>query len=398
MIRRAALPLLLAATAAAAACPAENSKPQPVPMVDTIPAAADIPYPGTMTLDIDATDTRRGIFTIARDDPGRQAGPMVLLFPKWLPGNHSPRSQIDKLVGLHHHAPAASRSPWTRDPVDVFAFHLDVPAGAKTLEMRLPIPLRDQGRPGPARDDAQHDAPGVDLDQSLPGGLFHAADPGQGDGEIPRRLDRRFGAAIAKVAGSTYTYETTNYEVLVDSPDRRRALLQEWRAQPAGQPQRLRRHPSRARRDARADRRAQAPGRPGGEDCSARSITTITNSCSRSPTSSAAIGLEHHRSSEDGVRMGYFTDWAMNVGARNLLPHEYTHSWDGKFRRGADLWTPDYRIRCATACCGSMKGRRNSGVMSSRRASGWSQAGHARPICRDRREPRQHAGRATGAR
>ena len=40
--------------------------------------------------------------------------------------------------------------------------------------------------------------------------------------------------------------------------------------------------------------------------------------------------------------MGYFSEWEMNAGARNLLPHEYTHSWDGKFRRGADLWTPDF--------------------------------------------------------
>ena len=44
------------------------------------------------------------------------------------------------------------------------------------------------------------------------------------------------------------------------------------------------------------------------------------------------------------MRPGYFTEWDTNVGARNLLPHEYTHSWDGKFRRGADLWTPDFNV------------------------------------------------------
>jgi predicted metalloprotease with PDZ domain len=54
-------------------------------------------------------------------------------------------------------------------------------------------------------------------------------------------------------------------------------------------------------------------------------------------------GLEHHRSSEDGVDRGYFTDWDNALGDRNLLPHEYTHSWNGKYRRGANLWTPDYR-------------------------------------------------------
>jgi predicted metalloprotease with PDZ domain len=54
-------------------------------------------------------------------------------------------------------------------------------------------------------------------------------------------------------------------------------------------------------------------------------------------------GLEHHRSSEDGVDRGYFTEWDSKLRARNLLPHEYSHSWDGKFRRAANLWTPDYR-------------------------------------------------------
>jgi predicted metalloprotease with PDZ domain len=55
------------------------------------------------------------------------------------------------------------------------------------------------------------------------------------------------------------------------------------------------------------------------------------------------IGLEHHRSSENGVKPGYFIKWDDNPTGRNLLPHEYTHSWDGKYRRGADLWAPDYR-------------------------------------------------------
>jgi predicted metalloprotease with PDZ domain len=54
-------------------------------------------------------------------------------------------------------------------------------------------------------------------------------------------------------------------------------------------------------------------------------------------------GLEHHRSSEDATGLGYFTDWQDQGEARNLLPHEFAHSWNGKFRRPADLWTPDFR-------------------------------------------------------
>ncbi|RYD87667.1 MAG: M61 family peptidase, partial [Sphingomonadales bacterium] len=54
------------------------------------------------------------------------------------------------------------------------------------------------------------------------------------------------------------------------------------------------------------------------------------------------IGLEHQRSSENGVATGYFTHWDEQTQRHNLLPHEYTHSWNGKYRRGADLYTPDF--------------------------------------------------------
>jgi predicted metalloprotease with PDZ domain len=55
------------------------------------------------------------------------------------------------------------------------------------------------------------------------------------------------------------------------------------------------------------------------------------------------IGLEHHRSSENQVEPGYFTKWEDGLIDRNLLPHEFNHSWDGKFRRPELLWTPDFR-------------------------------------------------------
>ena len=55
-------------------------------------------------------------------------------------------------------------------------------------------------------------------------------------------------------------------------------------------------------------------------------------------------GLEHHQSSEDSTKANYFTDWPAGVLESDLLPHEYTHSWNGKFRRPADLWTPNFNV------------------------------------------------------
>jgi predicted metalloprotease with PDZ domain len=54
------------------------------------------------------------------------------------------------------------------------------------------------------------------------------------------------------------------------------------------------------------------------------------------------LGIEHHRSSEDGYSAKYFSDWDSTFFDHDLLAHEFTHSWNGKFRRPADLWTADY--------------------------------------------------------
>jgi len=52
--------------------------------------------------------------------------------------------------------------------------------------------------------------------------------------------------------------------------------------------------------------------------------------------------LEHLQSSENGTTPGYFTEWDKTADARDLLPHELAHSWNGKFRRPADLWTANF--------------------------------------------------------
>ena len=80
-----ALSTLLLSTSALAA----NSKPQPLPIVDTIPVARDVAFPGTIRLDVTATDLDRGIIEVRETIPATP-GPLVLLAPKWLPGNHGP--------------------------------------------------------------------------------------------------------------------------------------------------------------------------------------------------------------------------------------------------------------------------------------------------------------------
>ena len=86
-------------TAQMSDAPTGTSMPQPAPLADTIPPPRDVPYSGTIRLAVDATDVAHGIFRTTETIPV-QPGPLVLLYPKWLPGNHSPTGQINKIAGL----------------------------------------------------------------------------------------------------------------------------------------------------------------------------------------------------------------------------------------------------------------------------------------------------------
>ena len=103
-MRRAALAALLssflASAAAAQIVPPQNSKPLATAKIDTIPAPKDIAYPGTMQLTVDASDVTRAIFKIHQHVPVPGPGDFVMLYPKWLPGHHSPSGQINKVGKL----------------------------------------------------------------------------------------------------------------------------------------------------------------------------------------------------------------------------------------------------------------------------------------------------------
>jgi predicted metalloprotease with PDZ domain len=214
MLRALSVAALLLATAAPAL--AQNSAPQPAPFVDTIPEARDVAYPGTMLLDIDATDTQRGIFRVKQTIPVAKAGHMVLLYPKWLQGKHGPRGEIEKLTGLQISA-GGKRLQWKRDPVDVFAFHIDVPSGAKKLDLEFQFAsatVSNQGRVvmTPALMSLQFNSMSL-----YPAGYFVRRIPVQAKVKYPEGWSAASGLP-SKAVGSTYSYEKTNYEVLVDSP------------------------------------------------------------------------------------------------------------------------------------------------------------------------------------
>jgi predicted metalloprotease with PDZ domain len=131
--------LLLSAAVAAAAVPAfaqQISTPQAAvprrPMIEP----RDIPYPGVLALEVDASDTRQGIFRVRQTIPVAQPGTLTLRYPKWLPGNHGPTGPLEAVAGLTFTAGNRTLS-WRRNPEDVHSFDVDVPAGVRSIVARF---------------------------------------------------------------------------------------------------------------------------------------------------------------------------------------------------------------------------------------------------------------------
>jgi len=343
-MRKVALALILSSclTGAAAAqlVPPLNSKPEAYAKPVRVPEARDVPYPGTLQLTVDASDVTRGIFRIHERVPVTSAGDLVLLYPKWVPGGHSPRGDIKNVTGIRV---TANGQPlkWVRDSRDVFAFHVNVPQGIKAVDVEfqyVSATAENQGRTVMTPDMSSIQWLSLSM---YPAGYYVRQIPVQPSVIVPNGWHVATALRPAKQAGGRFDYPVTSYEILMDSPliagahyrqiplspDVNLDVIADNDAELAATPEQIAAHKRLVE---------QAVKNFGAQHYDHYDfLFTISNNL-------GGNGLEHHRSSEDGVRRGYFTDWDMKLRDRNLLPHEYSHSWDGKYRRPADLWTPDY--------------------------------------------------------
>src|SRR5690606_5141302 len=187
---------------------------QPLP---PIPAAQDVPYaPGAIAVEVDASNLGQRIFRVKQTIPV-QAGHLVLLYPRWLPGNRAPRGPSDKSAGITFTANGQALA-WKRDPLNVYAFHLDIPQGATTLEARFDYLTPTDGSQGrvvmtPAMLNLQWNA--VLL---YPAG--HAQWQLQFEPRVKYPAGWRAGTAldVERREGDTVVYKPVPLEVLADSP------------------------------------------------------------------------------------------------------------------------------------------------------------------------------------
>jgi predicted metalloprotease with PDZ domain len=267
-------------------------------------------------------------------------GPLTLYYPKYIPGDHSPDGPIGTMMGLEITA-GGKPIVWHRDEVDMFTFHLTVPAGVDRIDIRFQFPAH-----------ARFTSRLIGLEWNDVA-LYQAGYPTKVQMVQPTLVipaDWRYASALTteKRSGDRIAFQPVPFNTLVDSPVIAGKYFREIDLTPAGSS--VHRYLDMVGGDAAAldiSDTQLAGYRHLVEQAQAlfqshhygdyHFLLTLSDYVSTG-------GLEHHQSSDDRARGGtkMFADPDHFMLDASLLPHEYTHSWNGKFMRPAELWQPDF--------------------------------------------------------
>lgn len=300
----------------------------------------------TIHLHVDLTDAPRNLYHAHEQIPVH-AGEFSLVFPEWIPGNHRPSGPIAALAGIRMEA-AGKPLPWHRDDVDMYQFHVTIPPGVDTLDVSMDaITTQDSaGGGGPA-------ASSNILDLNWNAILLYPKGTRSDDvtfaPSITLPAGWKFGTAlpVAHVNGDDVEFAPTSLTTLIDSPviagvHFRRIELTKPGETPVHQ------------MDLVADAEDDLDMSP--QDLAAFKklvaetgalfgarhyrhydfLLTLSNQV-------GGHGLEHHESNDSAADERALTDPRLRMLFASLVPHEFTHSWNGKYRRPAGLATPNYQ-------------------------------------------------------
>ena len=299
----------------------------------------------TILLSVDATKTSTKILHAHLVMPV-QAGPLTIYYPKWIPGEHGPDGPISSLTGLKFVADGKV-IPWKRDLLDVFTFHVDVPAGVTKLEANYDF-IEPDGY------SATDKLMVLEWNEVV---LYPAGTPSAQltyEAKLTVPEGWKFGTAlpVASASGNEISFKPISLELLVDSPVIAGEYYRAIDLTPVGEP-------IHHEIDMVADSEAALAMSPdiqkkmtnlvaeSGKLFGARHyrdyhfLFTLSDQV-------AHFGLEHHESNDSRLpeRTLLGPDAGMALGG--LLAHEFVHSWNGKFRRPADLTTPEFETAMQT--------------------------------------------------
>ncbi|MEO8748644.1 MAG: M61 family peptidase [Rhodanobacter sp.] len=269
-------------------------------------------------------------------------GPLTLYYPKWIPGEHAPRGPISSVAGLFFHANGKVIS-WQRDPEDMYTFHVDIPKGANSLTVNFDLL--------PASNDISLTPRLMVLEWNevalYPADLPTAKIEFRPSLTLPSGW--QYGTALVTTAsdGDTHTFAPVTFNNLVDSPVMAGMYFRQVDLSPG--------NPVHHYLDMVADYpQALELGPKYTQDL--RNLIEQANRLFDSrhydnyhfllslsdETQGHGGGLEHHQSSDNRLFSDLFLSQEKMRGEAGLLPHEYVHSWNGKFRRPDKLWQPDF--------------------------------------------------------
>ena len=302
----------------------------------SLPLLAQTP----VKLKVDATDAPRRLFHVQMSMPAKP-GAMTLLYPEWIPGEHGPSGPIANLVGLKIQAGGKS-VPWKRDSDNMYAFHLDVPNGAATLDVAFDFISPPETGGYTSGSSTTTELAVLNWNQVLlyPQGAEPDAFQYQATLIVPASW--RYGTAlpIQRESGNRIEFQPASLTTMVDSPVSAGAHYRTF--------------------ELGADRGAAhylhvAADSDRALEASPELIGHFRNLVTEAGVLFGAhhyrgyhflytlsdhvahFGLEHHESSDDRTGERTLIDPDALRASGSLLPHEFVHSWNGKYRRPSGL-------------------------------------------------------------
>ncbi len=304
-------------------------------------------------LSVDLTDAPRNIFHAQLRIPVKP-GPLTLVYPEWIPGNHRPSGPIANLTGLVMKA-GDQTLPWERDPVDMYAFHVEIPAGANELQVSLDD-ITSSGSAGAGGSAASANLLDLNWNQVMLYPQGASSDEVQVIPSVDLPAGWKFGTALSvsdlhegwdEKHPDSKRFKQVSLTKLVDSPliagDHHRLILL---TAPGVIPVHVmdlvsESNAALAMTQQDLDAYKKLVGEAGAL-FGARHYTqyhflyTLSDEVGHH-------GLEHHESSDNAVGERTLIDPDRHLLEAGLLPHEFVHSWNGKYRRPAGLATRNYQ-------------------------------------------------------
>ncbi len=298
------------------------------------------------TLVVDASRADDGFMEVREHIPAA-AGSFTIVYPKWIPGEHGPTGPLNDLAALRISANGTALD-WRRDPTDLYAFHVNVPAGAGAIDVAFDVLMN-----APGDTMATHSVSILNWNRAL----FYQDGVDSHDYYVRPSIVLPEGWQYAtalrgeRSSGNRVDFAVTALNQLVDSPLDMGRYVRKWDLWRQGS--------AFVELDAFADypQDLEIP-------------TTLLQAYQKVPAEAFAMygsrhfddyhalltlsdaigfeGIEHHQSSDDRASDDFLTNPGKSLTEGDLITHEFSHSWNGKYRRPADLTTPNFQVPMLT--------------------------------------------------